>query len=98
MCSGRSNYGLLKMAPTVWFELVMVIVHAVAETGVQLLDQPPNDPALGAAVRVTVVPTAKVPVHPTPGPALCCVDEGPVYEQLMLPGELVTVPVPTPAP
>lgn len=71
LCSDRSDYGLLKMAPTVSFELPMVIVQVVLVTGVQLLDQPPNDPALGAAVRVTVAPTGNVPVHPTPGPALC---------------------------
>ena len=48
---------------------------------------PPNEPPTGVALRVTVVPLAKLALH-----APCW-----VLEQLIPPGELVTVPEPLPA-
>lgn len=58
------------MAPTLVL-LFTVMVHCgglLLATGVQLLDHPSNTELLpGVAVRVTTVPTGKVPVHPAAG-------------------------------
>ena len=55
----------------------------------QVDDHPPKtDPAAGVAVSVTTVPRVKVPLQVAPAAG---------DPQSMVPGELVTVPVPVPA-
>jgi hypothetical protein len=73
---------LLKMAPTVALSLI-IKVHVVAVSGVQLADQPPKPGDV--ADNVTDEPRTKLAVHPVPEPV-----------QLIPGGVLVTVPEPKP--
>jgi hypothetical protein len=62
----------------------MLLVIVTLPAAVQLPDQPPNvDPEAGAAVKVTAVPLLRIVVQ--------------VLPQLIVPGLLVTVPLPVPA-
>ena len=75
----------MNVTVTVTLLVKLLMIH-VAPAMLSHPAQPPNVPLVAAAVRVTVVPVGKLPVHVEP----------PLNEQPKPEGELETVPAPAP--